>query len=352
LYLEHVDKLLHLRYLGVVFSNISGELTEGIGNLKFLQTLDIGSVVDYETELPSSLGLLTQLICLRIEGIMLPNGVIEKLTSLQELGINCREHMAGPFVKELGNLHELRMLDCYFEEELDRSMQSDLVGSLDNLHKIRHLSLYGADYILEKGIWDTAVLQRPLQRLGIEALFTGGLPSCINPINLPNLTHVDELYVSDLDEQGLKNLAALPELCYLRLMIHSGRGSTITINIDDGFFRKLRCLYLFGRMFMFVLNEDSSVSFTLWDTNYRNDVVAFGSQTGIVRAPAILPSLQELNFLVEAEYFVRINGSYDKLGLEYLPSLQDVGVEFTCWGAFADDVERQEAALLFSKNNS
>jgi hypothetical protein len=344
--LEHVDKLLHLRYLGVVFSNISGELTEGIGNLKFLQTLDIGSVVDYETELPSSLGLLTQLICLRIEGIMLPNGVIEKLTSLQELGINCREHMAGPFVKELGNLHELRVLVCFFEEELDESMQSDLVESLGNLHKIRHLSLYGEDYILEKGIWDTAVLQRPLQRLGIDALFTGGLPSCINPINLPNLTHVDELYVSDLDEHGLKNLAALPELCYLKLRIYNdGIGSSVTITLNDGSFRKLRCLDLFGRMFMFVLNQDSSVSFTLWDTNYRNDVVAFGSQKGIVRAPAIMPSLQVLRFRVDVEYFVRKNCSCDKLGLEYLPSLQDVGVEFTCWGAFADDVERQEAAL-------
>jgi hypothetical protein len=98
-------------------------------------------------------------------------------------------------------------------------------------------------------------------------------------------------------------------------------------------------------MFMFVLNEDSSVSFTLWDTNYRNDVVAFGSQKGIVRAPAIMPSLQMLRFSVYVEYFVRINGSCDKLGLEYLPTLQDVRVVLSCWGAFAEDVERQEAAL-------
>jgi Leucine-rich repeat (LRR) protein len=235
--LEHVDKLLHLRYLGVNFTSINGELPKGIGNLKFLQTLDIGGVDDYGTELPSSLGLLTQLICLRIGGIMLSNGVIEKLTSLEELQIYCCGHMAGPFVKELGKLHELRVLDCSFEEELDKNMQSDLVESLGNLHKIRHLKLNsgGLDVggnILQKDTWD-------LQHLDIDLTLTG-LPSCINPINHPNLTHLDNLFVSDLDEHGLKNLGALPELCYLKLRIYNdGIGSSVTITLNDGFFRKL-----------------------------------------------------------------------------------------------------------------
>jgi hypothetical protein len=89
------------------------------------------------------------------------------------------------------------VLDCSFMEELDTSMQSDLVESLGNLHKIRHLRLGGAG-ILEKDTWDAAVLPRPLQRLD-RTDFTV-LPSCINPTNLPNLAHLDTL---------------VSELCYL-----------------------------------------------------------------------------------------------------------------------------------------
>jgi hypothetical protein len=335
---EHVEKLLHLRYLRVKDGGDDLEIPKGIGDLKFLQTLDICWWRDFKTELPSSLGLLTPLICLRIGALMLPNGVIEKLTSLEDLQIHCHEHMAAPFVKELGKLRELRVLDCHFDKGLDKSMQSDLVESLGKLHKIRHLRLRGA-CILEKGIWDAAVLPRPLRRLH-ELRFTG-LPSCINPTNLPNLTHLGPLLVSYMDEQGLKILGALPELCCLSLMVWS----RVTITVNDGLFRKLRCLCLYNNsMFLFVLNEDSSVSFTLWDIN-RNDVVAFGSQKDIVQAPAIMPSLQVLHFSVVVTHLVGNNGSCDKLGLEYLPSLQDVKVWIYCKDAFADDVERQEAAL-------
>jgi Leucine-rich repeat (LRR) protein len=83
--LEHVEKLLHLRYLGVIETSIIGELPKGIGALKLLQTLDIGW--NAGQELSSSLGMLTQLTCLRTGYSLLPNGVIEKLTSLEELQI-------------------------------------------------------------------------------------------------------------------------------------------------------------------------------------------------------------------------------------------------------------------------
>jgi hypothetical protein len=66
-------------------------------------------------------------------------------------------------------------------------------------------------------------------------------------------------------------------------------------------------------MFLFVLNEDSSVSFTLcW---YDDDVVAFGSQKSIVQAPPVMPSLQVLDFSVVVKHLVGYNGSCDKLGL-------------------------------------
>ncbi|GJN25860.1 hypothetical protein PR202_gb13746 [Eleusine coracana subsp. coracana] len=125
--LDNIQNLLHLRYLGLRRINCS-ELPEGIGALKFLQTLDLEWVPI--KELPSSLGMLTQLICLRVRspGVIVPNGVIEKLTSLEDLFIQVEEDKIGQFVKDLGKLRELRVLDIEFiilDEVSDESMESD-----------------------------------------------------------------------------------------------------------------------------------------------------------------------------------------------------------------------------------
>ena len=108
-HLEHLGKLLHLRYLGLRHTPIL-ELPEDIGRLKFLQTLDLdGNSIE---ELPSSVGLLTQLICLCVRETRMPNGIIEKLTSLEQLQIKPVDvdKSRDPFVKELGNLSEFRVL--------------------------------------------------------------------------------------------------------------------------------------------------------------------------------------------------------------------------------------------------
>jgi len=76
--LEHIGKLIHLRYLGI--SNFKGDegkevvLPEAIGDLKFLQTLNLtymGGCTNLE--FPSSISRLTQLVCLRTND-ELPNG--------------------------------------------------------------------------------------------------------------------------------------------------------------------------------------------------------------------------------------------------------------------------------------
>jgi hypothetical protein len=216
---------------------------------------------------------------LRARYAKMPNGVMDKLTSLEEPQITHMDHMVGTFMKEPSKLPELRVLDCTIvasAEGLDKSMQidlvkgfkstqSDLLESLGNLHKIRHLKLHmERSMLLEKGIWDAMVLPRPLQRLDIIGPRFVVLPSCINPSDLPNLTHL-ELNVDDLDEQGLKSLGALPVLCYLKLnkdpCYMTIWSTVVKITVNDGFFRKLRCLILYESMVLFVLNKDSSISF-------------------------------------------------------------------------------------------
>jgi hypothetical protein len=87
--LEHIGNLVHLRYLGLVIQRLSiDELPEGIGGLKFLQTLDLGFMGRTKLGLPCSIGRLTQLVCLRAQDITAPDRVIERLASLEELQIS------------------------------------------------------------------------------------------------------------------------------------------------------------------------------------------------------------------------------------------------------------------------
>ena len=82
-HIKHLGALLQLRYLKLSGMNLS-ELPEGVGYLKFLQTLDLGKT--RVRKLPSTISNLTQLLCLRGRCSMDAGGAfIGKLTSLQEL---------------------------------------------------------------------------------------------------------------------------------------------------------------------------------------------------------------------------------------------------------------------------
>ncbi|TVU06461.1 hypothetical protein EJB05_49678, partial [Eragrostis curvula] len=308
IHLEHLESLLHLRYLGLIQSRIR-ELPKGIGALKFLQILHLENTAI--EELPSSVGQLTQLICLRACKAKVPNGVIEKLTSLEELGISAHIHLTSIW-------------------------ETDLVKSLGSLRKIRHLKLDGP-MGQDQALWGTTVLPRSLQCLIVPHIDFPALPSCIKPSYLPNLSHL-ELSVEDMDEKGLKILGGLPKLSHLWLDTSSR--VTLTIHaIDYGcFFQTLRFLSLPNSTVWFVLNKDSSVSFTLWNAWHYKD---FGTET----REGVMPNLETLEFYAKVSTLSDDNGSCDNLGLECIPSLQKVKVNLWCGGAIPDGVEKAEAAL-------
>ncbi|GJN37378.1 hypothetical protein PR202_gb26321 [Eleusine coracana subsp. coracana] len=235
--LEHVENLLHLRYLGLNGTKTC-KLPEGVGALKLLQTLDFDLVFNKEKEdapdkLPSSLGLLTDLICLRAGLAMVPNGVIKKLTSLEELHMSTtyddKHNKAGyytsrQFVEDLGNQCELRVLMADFGvgEGEEECTEFDLVKSLSNLKKIQHLKLDCWIEMADQSLWNTVVLPQSLRYLVAEDIRFPALPSWINSSALPNLTRLN-LKVGNMDEQGLKILGGLPELRHLRLAVMSKR---------------------------------------------------------------------------------------------------------------------------------
>ncbi|XP_066334251.1 disease resistance protein RGA5-like [Miscanthus floridulus] len=217
--LEHIGNLLHLRYLGIRCYSWVDELPEGLGALKFLQTLNLEDTGTFD-EMPCTIGKLTQLVCLRAPQISASVGVIGKLTSLEELQI------AGPggsdeprrqFVKELGNLCELKVLKSDTTlKNINETMQTDLMQSLGNLQKMEHLTL--GDSIrstVNMKAWDAAVPSRDLRCLFLQIISFPKLPSWIKSAHLPSLSHL-EIHVHDLDKQGLVALGGLSELCYLR----------------------------------------------------------------------------------------------------------------------------------------
>nr|CAB3490594.1 unnamed protein product [Digitaria exilis] len=267
---------------------------------------------------------LTQLLCLHGDRFTkAPDGLLKKVTSLEELRLNIDnldDESKRQFMKDLGNLSQVRVLSIYGElRGGGMALQSELVQSLDNLHKLQHLRLPRA-----------------------------------SPEPLPAI-----------DEAGLRALGGLPELRELGLLARrSSIASTATvasINISgEGFFQKLRrCILIGGWIVQLVLNkeeeEDSKagvVSVSFWN---GNGAAPFGSRTkqqaGCRRSveavpPPVMPNLQYLLFEVPVRaLYMDGNGGCDNLGLEFLPPLANVHVIVNCMGATADDVDKAEADL-------
>ncbi|KAK8448165.1 hypothetical protein SEVIR_8G238750v4 [Setaria viridis] len=351
-YEDIIGDLLHLRYLGTI--KLDGLELPKEAAFKFLRVLYLEDDRLFATELlPSSVGMLTQLVCLRAGNHSLPCGGIKNLTSLQELHIlpstRGDDKSIGQFVKDLGNLHELRALGTYTGQVKDKRMQSDFVNSLGNLHKLQRLQLFGESVTVEDGEggreenkWNKWQLLLPLPR-GLCHLVLGmvpELPPCIDPTRHPNLSHLT-LTVHEMGDQGLKILGELPELHYLKLTLSPRCSSTATITgtAAHGYFQKLRsCSFPLSTIQFVVNEEDSSVSFT----------ITVSSRLGFKKKPdncrvagALMPNLEVLCFRINDCK----NGSFDNLGLECLPSLQKLTVVFNDWDLPCDVAENVEAAV-------
>ncbi|VAH11959.1 unnamed protein product [Triticum turgidum subsp. durum] len=120
--LRYIDNLLHLRYLGLR-STFVRELPVEVGNLQFLETLDLAKNGSGIRVIPPSAVRLKRLIFLDAQDAVLPVG-IGNLTSLEELTGKLVD------VKELGQLVKLRVLYLYWNGK-NESMCNSLVVSND-----------------------------------------------------------------------------------------------------------------------------------------------------------------------------------------------------------------------------
>ncbi|CAN6381922.1 unnamed protein product [Urochloa humidicola] len=345
-HLEHLQYLLHLRYLrlhGDIYN-----LPEGIGDLKFLETLD----VDGQKQVLPSVGHLTQLLCLRFRcwPWRVPDG-IEKLTSLQELNIEYHDDsdqkVYSRFVKELDNLRELRVLCIRMSEMWLAPYQ---VESLRNLEKLEHLTLSTYPFTVDTAAWEAAgfLLSRRLRQLFLYNIEFSRFPSsCINPSRLPNLSHLN-LSLHYIDEPDLRILGGLLELRYLYLDVYST--SEVACNTESTasdadasyLFQKLRrCTLQYFCVPVVTRKDDDSSggSCSMFDMDAS---MLLGSQSGKGVAPTLMPSAQMLKFRVLVPEFMCI---CDSFSLEYFASVRNVSVQLECTGVSTAVVEKAEAAL-------
>ncbi|CAL4990363.1 unnamed protein product [Urochloa decumbens] len=355
-HLKPIKNLLHLRCLELSGRHVDLPEKE-LATLKFLHTLDVAAEGGSE-QVAASVGLLTKLRCLRVRKpvIRIPDG-IGKLTSLEELEVynvlmgRCDEQGPWrPFIKELGNLTELRVLRIRMGPSMMEEQQ-DMVHSLLNLHKLKHLSLsVWCPMHANTETWEQAegssspLLPQHLRELFLPKLIFSRFPSFfLNASRLPSLSHlsmrVDYLSVY----RDLRILGRLPELHYLELRVQSKVELVCTgITEDAGLFRKLRCCKLFWYGGIRMLSSlDHLYDITISTMRLEGSMV-LGSGRNKDVAPTLLPSIQELWFRMRARDFKAGNPSF---GLEFFASVKNVTVEIDCDGAYAAKVKHVEAAL-------
>jgi disease resistance protein RPM1 len=153
--------------------------------------------------------------------------------------------------------------------------------------------------------------------------------------------------LTTIDEQDLKLLARLPVLCYLDLTTES----TITagnINAGDGcFFQKLRYFQNSGMVLFEQPNEeDASISLHMWN---GDDAMPFASRkrndSRKVVPSGVMPNLEVLQFVVPLRALRDNNGDCGSIGLEYLPSLQELRGWIDCEDVPVAESDAEFAAL-------
>ncbi|GJN04650.1 hypothetical protein PR202_ga22215 [Eleusine coracana subsp. coracana] len=358
-HLIHLEKLLHLRYLGLERALIDDLPTE-IGALKLLQILNLDRT--RIRRLTESISQLTQLVCLKGDRMktLAPNWIGE-LTSLEELQVaidfsnDGEEDNTRRFLKALGSLGELsvfRSRVC----KMDDNMQRDLVQSLRNLEKLQQLDFW-CEYRIDAdaSIWgeEGFVLPQKFRILHLRGFKFCRLPSCISAARLPYLAHLS-LLVDSLTEKDLEFLGSLPELRYLFLFTKS----TVTISnisASDTYFKKLRfCLMPHSSVSIQCQckeEDNSSVSFHIWN---GTDAMPFGTCIDncsirkcrrILYPYAVMPNLEVLHTRVYVRALKDGKFNCANMGLQYLNSLQKVEVRIRCEGASATEVGEVEAEL-------
>ncbi|VAH40376.1 unnamed protein product [Triticum turgidum subsp. durum] len=304
--LEELGSLLHLRYLRLSGQDITN-LSEEIGNLQFLQVLDLPR----GTRLPLTVIKLTRLLCLRINGgrFQPPDGVgnLRSMEVLSKIKVG-----SISIVKELGNMHRLRGLNIRLESS---GLVEDFVEALGKMRKIRLVEIstrceHAVSVNLERWV-PPASLQEFIMYKGARL---SRLPVW-NPYHLSQLFRL-EICVGEVRQEDLGFIGRLPAL-------------RILMSISDN-----QRPLLVGAEGFHCLEKVALVS---------------KSPRQILFQPGAWPKTERvalfIGLRVAKEEAAGNGGDWFDMGMENLPSLRHVRVEFFRSGVTVGEAKQAKAAL-------
>nr|ALO61079.1 RGA1-F [Secale cereale] len=318
--LKGVVHLIHLRYLGLAGTQIS-ELPTEIGNLQFLEVLDLGDNYELD-ELPSTLFKLRRLIYLNVYlfKVVPTPGVLQNLTCIEVLrGILVSLNIIA---QELGNLARLRELSIRFKDgSLD--LYEGFVNSLCNLHHIECLSI---GWNSEKTSFELMDLlgERWVPPVHLRE-FVSRMPSQLSalrgwtkrdPSHLSNLSKLILSSVKEVQQEDVEIIGGL--LSLRRLWIKSTHQTQRLLVIPtDGF----RCMVEF----------------------YLN----CGLAAQIMFEPGALPRAEEVTFSLGVRVAKEDGNCGFELGVQgnLLSLRRQVWVRMYCGGVRVGEAKKAEAAV-------
>ncbi|XP_037463671.1 disease resistance protein RGA5-like [Triticum dicoccoides] len=234
-HLENIEKLLLLKYLRLRIA----EIPEGIGKLKYLETLDMRGM--RIRKLPSTMTRLQRLTRLYtdLDPSCLSDGIIGQLQSLEELeNVFVPDAELERFLRELGQLSKLRKLSVNVTEAFDSKEKEDAVrfiGTLISSYNIHLLRItYGPNLpfdpmpdllFLSLEPWCPAN-PAAFRKIWFANCYIDKIPSWM--VSLVNLRNLD-ICMYRTGPEDVAVLGGIPALAFLTLETWYGRNGRIFI---------------------------------------------------------------------------------------------------------------------------
>ncbi|KAK3119151.1 hypothetical protein QOZ80_9BG0714730 [Eleusine coracana subsp. coracana] len=237
--LDYLGSLFHLRYLSLRGTYI-GELSDKVGDLQFLETLDVRDTLLFS--LPSTIVQLKRLRRLHVHRWTKISFWIGSLTSLEELSFI---HINDDSINTIEALHlltKLRVLDMCLSMEWNEKM-------VDCLHKLRKIQSLRIEFVDQRNTVDLDIWVAPPHLRRFQARWCcwfSKLPAWMSSSHLPDLS-ILTIAVRGLQQKDLEILGRLPSLRRLDLEVdHDDLGIVGRFFIGPGFFPFLVRCGLFG----------------------------------------------------------------------------------------------------------
>lgn len=314
---EAVGNLFYLKYLNLRSTKIK-TVPKFIGKLQNLEILDLKN--SQVRELPLEINKLVKLRQLIATSLVLNEGKIRTLQSLQKLSNVDVSDNGDSVINELKNLKEMRVLSIV---GLKTHQGKLLCSAIENMNHLCSLSIEAAN---EDEVIDLESLNDPphnLQRLYLKSRLEK-LPKWI--VKLRNLVKL-RLSWSGLKEDPFLVLKDLPELLELSIA-KSYEGEEL--NFKDGWFRKLKILEIANMQGLRRLKIEKGSMPLLQEMTLKQC-------TEIVEMPSEIHSLENLKMLHLVEMPDEIvNNVRMKEGRRY-----DKIKEITCVTCFKRQLSRR-----------